>query len=160
PRGRFVRFAFPVPELSGSLNVIAPAEAILLRQASDDNKTRQLATVLMQTQGPHDGRAYRLLAGLARHPSRRSIRRAVARRAAAALWRGVREDPTYLVRWPRSRGIGSSGAKPTLHELCAILSEPEELGPEDAHLGRLVFKRAYDEHGPWHARKAAGALLK
>ena len=160
PSGRFLRFAFPVAELSGSLEVIAPAEAILLRQAPDDDKTRELATVLMQAQGPHDGRAYHLLAGLARHPSRRSIRRAVARRAASALWRAVRDDPTYLVRWPRSRGIGSSGAKTTLRELRAILSEPKELGPEDEHLGSLVFKRAYDEHGPWRARKDAGSLLK
>ncbi|WP_437898068.1 hypothetical protein [Sorangium sp. So ce124] len=160
PSGRFVGFGFPVERTSASLDVIAPSEAILLRQAPDDDKTRELATVLMQAQGPHDGRAYRLLAGLARHPSRRSIRRAVARRAASALWRAVRDDPTYLVRWPRSRGIGSSGAKPTLHELRSILSEPKELGPEDEQLGRLVFDRAYDEHGLWYARKDDDSLLK
>jgi tetratricopeptide (TPR) repeat protein len=158
PNGRFLRFAFPVSSTSGTLEVIAPTEAILLRQAPDDDRTRELATVLMQSQGPHDGRAYRLLAGLARHPSRKSIRRAVSRRAASALWRAVRDDPTYLVRWPRSRGIGSSGAKPTLRELRAILSEPDELGPEGAHFGKLLMER-FGERGAWR-REDAGALLK
>ena len=159
PRGRFVRFAFPLLATSASLDVIAPAEAILLRQGPDDDKTRELVKLLMQTQGPHDGRAYRLLAGLALHPSRRSLRRTFARRAASALWRAVRDDPTYLVRWPRSRGIGSSGAKPTLHRAScdAVRAEgsgPRRRAPWPASAGTL--QRA----GRLHARVDAGSLLK
>ncbi len=159
PVGQFLRFHFPVPDGSGFLDVAAPAEAILLREPPEAAKTQELANKLRQSQGSLDGRAYNLLAGFARHPSRGSIRRAVARRAVSTLWRAVRDDPTYLVRWPRSRGIASGGAKPTLRELRAILSEPGELGPVDAHLGVLLLQR-FEEGGVWQHREDAGALLR
>jgi len=156
--GRFMTYLFPVPNSSRGMRVFAPAEAILLRQSFEEAES--FAGRLKLFQGSHDGRAYRLLDGLQRHPSRVSLRRAVARRAVSALWRAVRDDPAYLVHWPRSRGLGAFGARPSLHELRAMLSEPQELEAAGEHLGATLFQRGDDEKGLWRNRDDVGDLLK
>jgi hypothetical protein len=156
PDGRFVTYELRVPGSTGAPRVFAAAEAVLLRQSPAD--VQRLAGQLKRIQGPHDGRVYKLLAELERHATRTCVRRVFARRAVSALWRDVRDEPAYLVRWPRSRGLAMRGARPSLRELRAILSEPSELEPPGDPPAAILFRR-FDQ-GIWRNREDRWELLR
>ena len=154
PSGRSVLFTY-APGSNASLRIVAPAEAVLLRQSPED--AQALAAKLKRRQGPHDGRMYRLLAGLERHSARSSVRRAVARRAVLSLWRAVRDDPAHLARWPKSRRLLVGGTQSSLAELRAILSEPSVMEPPGDHLGTVLFHR---QEGIWREREDSWDLVQ
>jgi tetratricopeptide (TPR) repeat protein len=150
--GRFVAYRLPGIKML----VFAPAEAILLRQAPAE--AQRFAGYLKRVQGPHDGEGYRFLSALQRRPGRVCVRRGLARRAASALWRAVRDDPSYLAHWPRSRSLAMKGTPPSLRELRAILSEPSMMEPKGDHLGGILFHR-FDK-GIWEHREDRWELLR
>jgi tetratricopeptide (TPR) repeat protein len=153
--GRFVAYPWSMPGGS-TLTVFAPVEALLLRQGIPE--MQRFARFLKRVQGPNDGRAYRILTVLEQRPERTSVRRLVVRYAASALWRAVRDDPSYLVRWPRSRNLGLDWAHPSLKELRLILSEPCVLEPSNNNLMEILFQRRIT--GLWQDRDDAWDLLK
>ncbi len=154
--GRFVAYPFQVPGGANSMLVFAPAEAILLRQQTEE--ARRFAGFLKRVQGPNDGRAYRLLARLERHPTGERVRHALARRAVSALWRDVRDDPAYLLHWPRSRSLAIGAAHPSLRELRQILSEPPVLEAFEGHPGTILFGRL--QHSCWKCREDRWELFR
>ena len=120
---RYVHFRFPVPGSSGALRMTVPVEAAALR--ADPPTIRGVLEELRWMQGQHDGRTYRLLDELLAAPADATRRRAYARHTTAALWRMVRDDPSYLLEWPRRRDP-LTGSIPCLEDLCEILHEPTD----------------------------------
>ena len=135
--GRFVVFRHVLQEGDTFLRVFAPVEAVLLRLSPKD--AGEFAAQLKRMIGPHDGKMYRLLNRLERSPQCLGVRQAFARRAATTLWRDVRDDPTYIVRWPKAYRP-SMRSSPSLKDLRMLLSEPNGLESGD-HLGPVLFHR-------------------
>ncbi|UQA57779.1 carbon-nitrogen hydrolase family protein [Polyangium aurulentum] len=152
---RALEYGFPVSGQEEQLGVLAPIEALLLRTAPE--RCKVIAGELMVLQGRHDGVAYRLLRALGKKPTSECVRRAVARHAAGALWRVVRDDPAFLHVWPGARQVSAQGRRPDIDELCAILSEPKGPFPVESTLLDLLQDRF--EHGAWSNRTDRGHLL-
>ncbi|MBI4954099.1 MAG: hypothetical protein HY908_18895 [Myxococcales bacterium] len=128
----------------------APVEAVLLR--GGDELVTWLLPLVRRLQGPNDGRAVLLLDALAADPSSAEARHAYARRSATALWRLVRDDPSYLAVWPEVRGFAVGAERPELSSLRRILSEPPVLERDpESNFAELIDRRMGKE-GPWHAR--------
>lgn len=149
--GRFVAYEY-LPAKEYTFQVVAPVEAVLLRQTPKD--ASRFARFIRDVLGVHDGRMYRLLSALATDPSRSILRHAVALRGAEALWRRVRDDPAYLVAWPRQAMPG----RPSLRDLRGLLSEPRSQ-EEQQSMTALLFQRVNDTNGYWHARNDRWAML-
>lgn len=121
---REIELWFPLEAPFGPVPVRVPIEGIVLRMESA--VARAELTDLLGRQGRHDGSAYRLIEELLRAPDDRVRRKDLARHAASALWRLVRDDPAYLLQWPGQRSP-VSGSWPTIQSLCELLHEPVTL---------------------------------
>lgn len=148
-------YPFPLQGLQHPIEVLAPLEALLLR--AEPRTLAEVARHWARWQGPHDGRAYRLLVQIAGKPEDLALRREYARFTAMAPWRLVREDPAFLLRWPARRGADVTLQAPRLADLRAMLSEPE--GPLPAeHPGDLLVRRL-DSGALWADRPDQRALF-
>lgn len=119
---RSVHVRLTIPELSVPLSLELPVEAVLLRAPPE--LVRSALGRLVEAQGSHDGRAYELLKRLQDSPEDPLIRGEYARYTVMAPWRLLRDDPTYLVRWPRSHTTGIGAGFPQLSDLLSVLHEP------------------------------------
>jgi tetratricopeptide (TPR) repeat protein len=118
---REIRVRYPLEARFGAVVVSVPVEAALLR--ADPAATHGLLEDLRVRQGWHDGRAYRLICALLEAPGDRARQRAYARYTVNALWRLVRDDPSYLLQWPQQRSPWSA-SWPTMEMLYEMLHEP------------------------------------
>ncbi|HKO91188.1 MAG TPA: hypothetical protein VJU61_08550 [Polyangiaceae bacterium] len=105
------------------VTVLAPVEAVLLRLHRDD--LQRMAPFVRYFQGRHDGHAYALLRELGTQPDDEAQRQRYAHYSATALWRAVREDPAYLLRWTDRVPVFDDELRPSLESLCRILYEPQ-----------------------------------
>lgn len=156
--GDDTRVNFPVTNAkTGELlfRVAAPVEAIMLR-AGNEAVVAAVARQWRHLQGPHDGEAYRLLQSLENDPSSAERRRAVALHATASLWRQVRQDPAYLLRWP-DPFLKLDEEHDHFEQLCAALSEPTENVPESGDLSEVLRERC--ARGAWAGRDDVADLL-
>lgn len=118
---RAIDLWFPLGAPVGPIPVRVPIEGVVLR--AEPAAASVTLEDLRMLQGRHDGRAYALISDLLEAPKDSARRRAYARHAASALWRLVRDDPAYLLQWPRQRSP-MNGAWPTIQSLCELLHEP------------------------------------
>lgn len=138
------------------LKVVVPAEAALLRAKPD--VIAGLATDLSSIQGPHDGRAARLLLDLASDPENVEARRRVARAACVSPFKLIRDNPEYILTWgTRATGDGASYPS-TLVELRELLSEPVT-GLGSKRVADCLFDRVSTE-GVWGGREDKQGLFE
>lgn len=150
---RNIEFSLPVPGRGGSVLVRAPIEALLLR--ADRDVRAQVAGQLKALQGVHDGGLYQLLSEIEARPDDAESLRKYARRASAALFRMVRDDPGFLYAWPRWRSPGDGGGWPDIDALRQVLSE--ESLPMDRPLIDIMHERV--DSGCWAHRADKGNLF-
>lgn len=132
---------FPLEAPLGPIPVRIPIEGVILR--AEPATARAELEGLRSRQGRHDGGAYRLIGGLLEAPDDPVRRRNLTRHAATALWRLVRDDPAYLLQWPRQRSP-VNGSWPTIESLCEMLHEPTTpIG--EARNSSDVFSERMDE---------------
>ncbi|MBI4701363.1 MAG: hypothetical protein HY744_09425 [Deltaproteobacteria bacterium] len=149
---RACAYRVSLPEPFGEVRVAAPVEALLLRAPPEQRPW--WARGLKVAQGIHDGGAYELLDAIEQDPADGERTRVLARRAAGALWRQVRDHPAFLRVWAGARTAGE--LRPSVDELRAILSEPP--GPlAEGDLGALLLDRV--RRGCWSKRPDRLALL-
>ena len=134
---------------------LASPEELLLR--ANPGLVPQFARELAERQGPHDGRAYRLLMDIERTPNDANARRSYARMTVVAPWRLVREDPAVMRTWSARPRLGATSYPSDLDELREMLSEPPALLPEGNLIKSLDDRMG--EGGPWNGRKDLGTLL-
>jgi hypothetical protein len=150
------RYPFPLRVPSGSVNVFAPVEAILLR--AEPQARTVIAQVWAGHQGPHDGRAHDALLRIAEHPDDVARRRHYARFTVTAPWRLVRDDPGFFVQFADRRPFGAESSLPCIDDLRAMLSEPQEDLVGES-LGDIFIARSR-EGGLWVERADLLALVK
>ncbi|CAN91076.1 unnamed protein product [Sorangium cellulosum So ce56] len=148
---RSISYEMTIPGHGDVLPVRAPVEAAFLRTAGDAR--RGIARQLKVLQGRHDGALYELLAEIERAPTNGNALREYARRSVSALFRLVRDDPPFIRAWSQTR-VGAGGVRPRIHDLLAILSEPNE--PLPASLPDLLKNRL---DGCWSTREDRGVLF-
>jgi hypothetical protein len=112
---------FPLKAPLGPVPVRVPIEGVILRAGPAADRA-ELEDLLWR-QGRHDGGAYQLIGDVLGAPDDPVRRKNLARYAASALWRLVRDDPAYLLQWPRQRSP-VNGSWPTIQSLCEMLHEP------------------------------------
>jgi len=127
-------------------------EAAFLRL--DDERVREGFAPLAALQGPLDGQLYDALIALGASPSI-DARRHYAQLSCTALFRRVRHDPTFLVRWATTRDRTLS--RPTLQLLRHILSEPNDI-VENERLFKTVGARI--QTGAWSTRADRDTLSR
>lgn len=150
---RNIEFSLPVPGRDGLILVRAPIEALLLR--AEKGVRAQVAGQLKALQGVHDGELYRLLSEIEDHPDDSELLREYARRASAALFRMVRDDPGFLCAWPPWRSPGDGGGWPDIDALRQVLSE--EPLPMDRPLIDILHERV--DSTCWAHRADKGNLF-
>jgi tetratricopeptide (TPR) repeat protein len=134
-----------------------PPEAVLLRAAPQ--AVAQFAPFLARHQGPHDGRAYALLAQLAQEPKNEDVRRAYARTTVVAPWRLIREDPAMLKTWASRALLGAMSFPAGLDDLRVMLSEPSAPFPPEGSVYDVLRTRVA-EGGMWAERHDKEALAR
>jgi hypothetical protein len=140
--GRTVVFEYREDDLPVPFVFHLPAEAVVLRMSQDQLTTG--ISFLKETQGHHDGIAYGLLQQLERSPTDTQLRRSYARYTVEALWRRVRDDPAYLLRWTHK--IDESGDAPwSLENLRRMLHE--SMTPITQENASEVWRQRWD--GTW-----------
>jgi tetratricopeptide (TPR) repeat protein len=123
-----------------------PPEAVVLR--ARDGLPR-ICHAAIADLGPSDGTLALLIEELARNPANDPLRHRLARAAARAPFRLIRDDPAWLACWGDPGRIPSAGPH-MLGDLRAILSEPGPVPEED--IRQVLISRVEHEKGPWAQR--------
>lgn len=152
---RLWRYPYPLRELTNrSIMVEVPFEALFLRIAPE--LVPQVAHHGATLQGPNDGRAYSMLMALAQAPEDIDSRRRYARFSVSAPWRLVRDNPSFLLRWPARRS-GDEMRIPHLEDLRNMLSEPTGSLRAEQPVGDIIAERVQKD-GIWEKRLDVHAL--
>lgn len=137
---RLFQATLPLPTAPEAFPILLPVEAVLLRVPS--GAAVPAFARLRDLQGAHDGRSYELLARLEKTPDDPELRRIYARHTTFALWRLVRDDPSFLMRWPQTLSTGSEGGLPRLDDLLSVLHEPSRPLGSTVSIGELLTSRS------------------
>lgn len=129
---RFLEVWYPLRE-AARFRAWVPIEAALLRVPPESLGTA--LTLLKRLHGGLDGRTHAFLEELERSPADLALRKRYARHSVCVLWRAIRDDPSYLVRWPQRPPIPGDEPRPSLAVLCEVLHEPaSSIGATSSHL--------------------------
>jgi tetratricopeptide (TPR) repeat protein len=143
---------------SSAVAVEVSPEAVILRTSSD--KVEQSARVYQEAVGIHDGRLFQILERLLAAPEDPHVRHELARAAALAPYRLVRQDPLWITQWGQI-GYATTGGYPrSLGDLRQILSQPAPsvFGNQGLKMPAMLDDVLLGDGGPWWERPDVRAL--